>query len=146
MRRSQIWSTDVMIAAGIFVVGLIIFFVIMTTTSRSHKMQELTAEADTLATAVVTTEKNTTNLCTLVFDNVVDKAKISECASNYKRAKSALGIKNDFCIHFEDEQGNIINLSSLTGREAEGNIGIGSDDINFTIVSDEGEKLGVVKC
>ena len=39
---------------------------------------------------------------------------------NYRDLKGKLGIKNDFCIYFEDEDGNLVNISDLVGIQVAG--------------------------
>jgi hypothetical protein len=84
------------------------------------------------------------NVVTFVIGNEVDKAKLKEFASMpYSELKKQLGIKNDFCIHFEDANGNLIDVSDLTGRQG---IGIGSPGLEFTLQDQTGAAAGTVTC
>ncbi|MBI3034586.1 hypothetical protein HYY72_05500, partial [Candidatus Woesearchaeota archaeon] len=42
----------------------------------------------------------------------IDDEKIQELSNtSYQALKSQLNIRNDFCIHFEDEKGNLIFIN-----------------------------------
>ncbi|MBI2142495.1 hypothetical protein HYU15_03345, partial [Candidatus Woesearchaeota archaeon] len=68
---------------------------------------------------------------TLVFveGNKVDARKLEELSRlSYEDLKRQLGISNDFCIHFEDEKGNIIliNSTSQTAGIGSSKAGVGN--------------------
>ena len=74
----------------------------------------------------------------------VDKDKLREFASqNYEAIKESLGIENDFCIHFEDREGNLIDISPITSRRG---VGLGSPALEFTLIDTAGAAVGVVTC
>ena len=53
------------------------------------------------------------NVVTFIVDNNLDKEKLKEfAAKNYDEIKAELGLENDFCIHFEDDKGNVIFINS----------------------------------
>jgi len=81
---------------------------------------------------------------TFVVDGNIDKAKLEDFASeNYLQIKEQLGLKNDFCIHFEDKDGNVIDISQITQRKG---IGIGSPEMEYKLIDKTGAAIGVVNC
>lgn len=119
-----------MVAVGIFIVVVITFFYIIDQISKTNKLLELTTEGETISDVLISSEPEE-NLSTVV-ENVVLEEKLEELANkNYDDLKKELGIKGDFCIHFEDDEGNIIYIDD------EGRVGIGSDEviINGTVCS-----------
>jgi len=79
-----------------------------------------------------------------VSGNTIDIEKLRNFAEkNYSDVKKELNLQNDFCIHFEDENGNAIDISPITGRSG---VGIGSSRLKFTIVNNAGETTGSISC
>ncbi|MBU1205246.1 MAG: hypothetical protein KKA61_00115 [Nanoarchaeota archaeon] len=123
MKRAQTWSLDVMVAVGIFIVVVILFFYIINQGSKTSKTEELTAEGETV-TDIMTSSGPEENI-SVVVENIVEQGKVEELANkSYDELKQELGIKGDFYIHFEDEDGNIIYID-----EEENIVGIGSDKV-----------------
>lgn len=121
MKKAQTWSIDVMIAVGIFIVVVISFFYIINQ-SKTTKTEELTTEGETIPDILISSEPEE-NLSSVV-ENIVLEEKLKELASkNYDDLKKELGVKGDFYIHFEDENGSIIYIDD------EGRVGIGSDKV-----------------
>jgi len=121
MKKAQTWSIDVMIAVGIFIVVVILFFYIINQ-SKTTKTEELTIEGETIPDILISS-KSGENISAVV-ENIVLEEKLKELASkNYDDLKKELGVKGDFYIHFEDEEGNIIYI------DEEGRVGIGSDKV-----------------
>jgi hypothetical protein len=86
----------------------------------------------------------TGNVAAFIDGNGVDLEKLREFASaNYQQMKSELGVQNDFCIRFEDMNGNVIDLSPITDRSG---IGIGSPQIKYRLINDSGSLDGYVTC
>jgi len=137
-RKSQAWSADVMIAAVVFLLGVIIFFYIITVSTENKKIEELSREADTISNIIVVSEGETADDCSFVVGSRVDEGKLAAC-SNYDQLKTALGARNDFCIHFEDKDGNIIDID-----EDPVTVGIGSPGLVFTYIDpDDGSEVQI---
>ena len=125
MKKAQTWSLDVMIAVGIFIVVVITFFYIIDQTSKTSKTEELTTEGETIPDILISSE--TGENLSAVVEKKVNEEKIMELANkNYDDLKKELGIKGDFYIHFEDEDGNIIYID-----DEEGIVGIGSGEVEI---------------
>ena len=59
----------------------------------------------------------------LLNSNEIDVEKLRKLDKmDYNEIKSMLGVRNDFCIYFEDTTGNIVKIDNT-------NTGIGSDKI-----------------
>jgi len=124
MKKAQTWSIDVMIAVGIFIVVVILFFYIINQ-SKTTKTEDLTTEGETIPDILISSEPKE-NLSAVV-ENIVDQGKLDELAGkSYEDLKKELGIKGDFYIHFEDEEGNIIYIN-----KEEEIIGIGSGEVKI---------------
>lgn len=123
MKRAQIWSLDLMVAVGIFIVVIITFFYIIDQLSKTNKFLELTTEGEIISDVLISSEPEE-DLSTVV-ENIVKEEKLMELANkNYDDLKRELGIRGDFYIHFEDEEGNIIYIYDDI-------VGIGSGEVEI---------------
>ncbi len=141
--KGQNWGIDILIGAGIFVLGLILFFYIVEKKSNKDNIADLLSELEKMSNSMVASEININNPCAFIVGNKVDKLRLQQCANDYNYSKILFGIKNDYCIYFVDKQGNLLNISSLTNNPG---IGIGSSDINYTILDDSGNPTQVLPC
>jgi len=122
MKKAQTWSIDVMIAVGIFIVVVISFFYIINQ-SKTTKTEELRTEGETIPDILISSEPEE-NLSAVV-ESIVSEERLEELAGkSYDELKRELGVKGDFYIHFEDEQGNIIYIDNKAEV-----VGIGSDKV-----------------
>ncbi len=123
MKKAQTWSIDVMIAVGIFIVVVISFFYIINQ-SKTTKTEELRTEGETIPDILISSEPEE-NLSAVV-ESIVSEERLEELAGkSYDELKRELGVKGDFYIHFEDEQGNIIYIDNKAEV-----VGIGSDKVS----------------
>lgn len=125
-RKAQSWSTDALVAIGLFMLVLLSFFYITGRTSQSKKIDSIAEEAANIPETFATSPNRT---LTFIEGNKVDRKKLEELSTlNYNELKSQLGIKSDFCIHFEDEKGNIIFINASRNITGIGNkkAGIGN--------------------
>lgn len=135
MKKGQSFSMDIMIAVGVFVLAFIAFYFFISAPPKEVKTATLTEEGELAVKAI--TESETSNI-SFISDNTIDEAKLQEVASkDYAELKHDLGLVSDFCIHFEDEKGNLINISDVAT--------IGSQDINITVEDESGDII-VVRC
>ena len=109
MDRAQVWSVDVLLAVVIFVAVILIFYTTMNR-NRATELQDLEAEAGNLKLEL---EQN--YLFGFIIEDEIDEAKfrafIENATVNYTELKEKLGINGDFCIFFEDSDGNVIVLN-----------------------------------
>lgn len=97
-------------AIFVFMVILILFFGILASMSAPEQGQKLTKDAELITKALTGRTENA-----VVENNKVDNEKLVELNHddgtgqiNYNQLRQELGIKGDFCIYFEDSDGNLI--------------------------------------
>ena len=105
--KGQTWSTDAIIAVSLFIGVLIVFFYIAGFLSQGQKYDELTAEGEKIPQSL-TFADNSSGLA-FIKGNRIDNDKLEFFAlQEYDQIKKRLGITNDFCLHFEDQEGKIL--------------------------------------
>jgi hypothetical protein len=114
--KGQNWSFDAIIAVAIFMVVLMSFLYI---TSNTGNSKNLNAYADEAARIPDLFSRSQNQSLRFIEGNRVDTRKLNEItAMDYDTLRFTLGIQNDFCIHFEDDKGNVIFInesSNITG-------------------------------
>ncbi|MBW2990887.1 hypothetical protein KY348_04225 [Candidatus Woesearchaeota archaeon] len=112
MERAQVWSIDVLLAVVIFVSIILIFYVTMSDRGKP-RLKDLEVEATDLK---IELEKNPE--VGFISEDVVDMEKLKVFTNNatydYEGLKSKLGLRGDFCIFYEDSDGNIIPIGNKT--------------------------------
>ena len=119
-RNSQAWSLDVMLAVIIFI-GTVFFFYAILDTTQGTKAEELQDEASKVLTGISSEDSGVG----IMDGNKINTTKLEELLGNYSSIKSKLKVENDFCIYFEDEDGNILYINATT-------TGLGSGIINVS--------------
>ena len=112
---------------AIFLLLLIALFVLLKTffTSLEPSTVVEVTENDLVQETEIVLDKltNGETVLSLIDSNVLSEEKIiSLNQMDYEEIKSLIGIKNDFCIFFEDVTGNVIKIADI-------NSGIGSGKI-----------------
>ncbi|MBI3051063.1 hypothetical protein HYY74_01260 [Candidatus Woesearchaeota archaeon] len=117
LRKGQNWSFDAMLAVGIFLLVIISFFYITSKASQGKKLDFFADEAGRIPDIFNKAQNDT--LIFMVDGNKVDRERLENFSGlDYRDVKARLGIRSDFCIHFEDEQGNLIFINetaNITG-------------------------------
>ncbi len=118
-RKAQTWSIDVVIAVVIFgfIAAIITSFALLEkpdTESLQRNAQEVTFYLE--EPIVIGPDLN----CSEIFDDNKVNIEGIECLfnsteSDYEEFKKQTGIKGDFCIYLEDEDGNIVYIQNKTG-------------------------------
>jgi len=110
MERGQVWSVDVLLALIIFISVILIFY---TTMVVRHK-PGIETLGDQAAELKIELEQN--NELAFIREDVVDEERfnafVNNVTQNYSAIKKKLGIKGDFCIFYEDAEGNIVVVSN----------------------------------
>ena len=119
-RDSQAWSLDIMLAVIIFL-GTVLFFYAILDTTQGTKAEELQDEASKVLTGISSEDSGVG----IMDGNKINATKLEELLGNYSSIKSKLKVENDFCIYFEDENGNILYINATA-------IGLGSGIINVS--------------
>lgn len=121
MKKSQAWSIDVMLAIVIFITTIVLFFVFLSPAQKSN-VGELQDEASIVLRDIESADSD----LGIVDGTIVNETKLQELlGKDYQAIKKSLRIKNDFCIYFEDENGNVINIDAT-------HTGVGSDTITVS--------------
>ncbi len=108
-RNAQTISADALIAIALFMIAIIFFFSLSNDANKGGKTTDLKSESSKLVSAL-SGEKNSSD--SLLVGSKVNERKLSELSElEYNQLKDLLGIDADFCIHFEDDGGNLVNVS-----------------------------------
>ena len=121
---SQAFSMDIMLAIIIFL-GTIFFFYAILNNTQGSKTAELQDEASKVLTGIVSKDSGVG----ITDGTKINTTKLEEMLGNYSNIKSKLKVKNDFCIYFEDEDGNIIYINITQSKNY---TGAGSEIINVS--------------
>ena len=98
-----------MIAVALFTIAIIFFYSVSSSSDDERRVQNLQTEGSKLLSAVSGIRNETP---AFVEGTKIRIDKLEQIADlSYSQLKDALGIQADFCIHFEDERGNVINIS-----------------------------------
>ncbi len=123
MRKAQTWSLDAMVATGMFIIVIMSFFYIIQLTSEISKADELLREGEDIQDILISSKPEES--LSIIVGRIVDENKLNDLAKeDYENLKKKLGVRGDFCIHFEDDEGNIIYINESTKRA-----GIGSSRV-----------------
>lgn len=141
--KSQTWSLDVLIAVSVFVVGIIIFFYIITYTGDGSLAEDLATESEIIPEKLISPDEANAEDIVIIIGNKVDDDRLKTFISkDYDSIKSQLGVRSDFCIHFEDEDGNIVDLNDHPNITQ---YSFGDPRLNITFVNETGEQV-VIPC
>lgn len=135
MRGGQTWSIDVVIGVLVFLLVLGVFYALLMNNAQTDTT-ELKIASETIA------EKLTSDTETgIVSGEAIDQEKLRAFAmEEYARLKQELGVNTEFCVFFEDENGNVVNItfndtSTFPDGEMVTAVGIGSDSISVANIS-----------
>ncbi len=131
-KKSEIFSLDVLVAAGIFMIGIILFFYVLTHSGKESGVTDLAAEGERATSMLLGTNSSSAVIVhnKVEKDNLMKLANLSKTVQGYMELKAQLGITSDFCIHFEDENGNLVDIDDSPGRTR---YSIGSPRLNYTV-------------
>ncbi len=125
--KSQIISIDTMIATVIFIAAITCLLVYVGSTGSKSKMDELRKESELIPNVIITANKSDLSIMAM---NRVDTDRLTELSNKqYEDLRSELGLKYDFCLYFEDNAGNVVNLSQVIAKNE---VGIGSPDASIS--------------
>ena len=123
MGKGQVWSIDILLAVVIFVSVILIFYVTMVPRQKPQ-MKDLETESGALKLEL---ERN--NEFGFITDDEINNTRflvfIENAITNYSELKKKLGVKGEFCIFFEDSEGNIVAIGNSTTSL----VGVGNSSI-----------------
>ncbi|MGV8131324.1 MAG: hypothetical protein ACP5N7_04465 [Candidatus Pacearchaeota archaeon] len=139
-KKAQAWGFDIIVATGIFIVGIIAFFLytINYPTGEQEKLEDLLYEGNTVANSLLSEgyplnwTTSTVSKIGLLTENKIDQTKLeyfNELATtDYARTKSILGTKYNYFINFS-------RPIEISGLEVEGIGFLSEETINSIKVS-----------
>jgi hypothetical protein len=122
MGRAQVWSVDVLLALVIFVSVILIFYATMTARQKTG-LRTLEAEASNLK-AELELNHEFGFIVNDKIDPVKFKAFLDNSTQDYQMLKEKLGVKGDFCVFYEDKDGNLILVGDNRTGAGSSNISI----------------------
>ena len=110
MKKAQVWSMDVIIAITIFTLIFIGLFLTIGIASKGSKSGTLINENEVISEALLADTRN----ISIMSENKLDKAAILNFSQKgYEEIKAELGITSDFCIYFEETDGDITDIEEI---------------------------------
>ncbi len=115
MKKAQTWSTDALVAVFIFLFIAIAIMFIAGNLVESKKFEQLSAEGELISEGI--TSPKVPEVPGFIEGTKLNKEKLEEFTNtSYNDLKSLLGLSSDFCIHIEDDEGYLINVTeNITG-------------------------------
>jgi hypothetical protein len=109
--KSQTFSMDILIALGIFIAGIVVFLYLIGGNSEKDIGNKLVSESEILPQRLIAADDISKTNTTIIIGNRVDTLLLNKSISkNYTAMKNDLDMVSDFCIHFEDDNGNLVDL------------------------------------
>jgi hypothetical protein len=125
--KSQVVSIDTMIATLLFIAAITGLLVYINVSTEKSKMDNIKKEADLIPNVIITSNRSDLSIMSM---NRVDTGKLTQLSDReYDDLKSELGLKYDFCVYFEDRNGDVVNLTRVIGRNE---VGIGSSEASIS--------------
>jgi hypothetical protein len=119
--NGQTWSLDLVLAAGIFILILIVFYTVLSNPSNNRE-KDLKDSAQAIANRLGTSGGDPRAM--VIENGKLNDTKLSGLSKeDYLELKRILGTSKDFCIYIEDENDRLIPIN--------GTIGIGGDAITI---------------
>ena len=125
MGRGQAWSLDLVFGVLIFMLSLGVIYALLMSRDKDNSTP-LRIESEVIATKLASDPT-----LAVATDNQLNIGKLSTMTGmDYNSLRSQLGVKNEFCIYLEDDQGNLVYIINGTNKYT--GIGAGSDELNIS--------------
>jgi hypothetical protein len=108
-RRGVVWSIDVVIGLVVFAAAIVAFF-ILTSSRQAESPKDVLADENR---AIVNALETSQELSILYLGELSTERVQALAAMNYTDLKARLGLVKDFCILFQDAEGNLLNISGV---------------------------------
>jgi len=120
MKKSQIWSIDIMLAIVVFIGAIFVAYSILSG-SKGSAAKDLEQDANKVLSSIASEDSEVS----IVNGVELDETKLQQLlGEDYNAIKEKIRAGSDFCIFLEDEEGNIVYISNKPG--------IGSDKIEIS--------------
>ncbi len=122
---------DAVIATAVFIIALIFFLAVTFDETEQRRIDNLNQDLRVLVESI-DTSRNVTG------DRLVTGARLNKetldfiSTLSYEQLKNLFGITSDFCIHLEDENGNLVNISGRKTGLGSGLVRVGGVACNAT--------------
>ena len=142
IKKGQTWSVDVLLAVFVFLTIFILFLGITGTMAARQEDRKLKEQSEFIS-SLVSSEKD----FAFVRDNKIDMENLLKLLDlqkqedGEKKLKEKLTVRNDFCIYFEDAEGNLVPITTASGEMYNG---IGSPNALVNDISC-GEVAGTIE-
>jgi len=122
-----------MISTMLFITAVVILLYFLVFASGKKTLEQLRLDSRIIPMKIMATGSDTGNTLAFIIDGKVDKNKMKGVSDmGYESLKSKLGVRNDFCIFFEDKDGNLIDIGRDLGEEKEDVRGIGNAEFEIS--------------
>ena len=117
IKKGQTWSVDVLLAVFVFLTIFILFLGITGTMAARQEDRKLKEQSEFIS-SLVSSEKD----FAFVRDNKIDMENLLKLLDLQKqedgvqKLKEKLTVRNDFCIYFEDAEGNLVPITTASGE------------------------------
>lgn len=111
-RKAQALSLDLIMAIFVFTLILIGFFYIVTNMAQNKRIVQVKEENEYISRLF---EENASAYSFIQGNRVLYPLLANLTGKNYTDLKTELGILNDFCIYFVDENNNLVKINNKTG-------------------------------
>lgn len=129
--KSQTFSLDILVALGIFIAGIVIFLLLIGNKAETNTADKLVSDSETLPQRLIAADKYSATNTTIVIGNKVENDLLNKTLDrNYSDLKRELEVVSDFCVHFENEYGKLVDLDEDPCRIQ---YSIGDSRFNLTI-------------
>ena len=111
-KNTQAISLDLILAVFLFMIIITGVFYIVTNMQKNQGSVTVKIESEYLPNML---EENVTANSILVGNKIQAYKLYNLTGKNYTDLKNELGMKNDFCIYFVDEEGYLVKINNKTG-------------------------------
>jgi hypothetical protein len=127
-KKGQTWSFDLLLGLTAFIIIFISIYGFINYASKGSESEAVKREAETLLYAM----EGQGSQSGFIENNEISKTRLDTLTSPaaYQNIKNDLGLKYNFCIFFEDEQGKLLEMNSLNPADpTRDQIGIGDNSL-----------------
>jgi hypothetical protein len=111
-KNTQAISLDLILAIFIFMIIMVGFFYIVNNMTGQKTSTVVKVESEYLPRML---EENSSSTSFVEGNKIKVSALYNLTGKNYTELKNELGMKNDFCIYFVDEEGYLVKINNKTG-------------------------------
>jgi hypothetical protein len=112
-RKAQTWSTDALVGVALFIIAAILVYYLLGPVKDREQQKNIEDDSKKIPNSLGSDQNFTS---TFIYNSKVDEAKLIGVSNlSYESLKNNLGVSSDFCIYFEDENGNLVPIGDKQG-------------------------------